>query len=1065
MRRVLLVLCLLAVAGPLAASPSGPAAAAAPPFTASGSVEQVYAYGLGAGTPVQLLNSASTVVDSGTADTAGAYLFHKVTPGSGYQVATAAGTVGALTVTSTDEDPPDSFYANMAATQPISAGFGYLTTRDGTKLSINVTMPNDGSTGPWPVVVNYSGYDPSQPGDPPQEVAFYPYQGYVTVGINLRGTTCSGGAFEFMEDLQGLDGYDAIETLAHQTWSNGHVGMAGISYSGYSQLYVGATNPPHLDAIAPASPFSDTYSGILYPGGILNDGFAVDWATERENDAKPSAHTWVKNRIANGDTTCAQNQIMHNEAKPLLQRIHNTPFADHEFDYLNTETFIHDIKMPTFLSSQWQDEQTGGSAANLIPLFDPATKVYGNFTNGTHVEPMGPEQIQDQMSFIDLYVGHRIPHTASLLTLGMPSILADLFNAPNNDADFALPFNTWASKPSYAQALADWEAQPRISIRWENGGKAGKEGLPLAATQTRYTNWPPSEISAEKLYLQPDGALGASAPAVADTAARASSSYTYDPATKRASTSDGSTGDAWGPHPNYHWDVLKEGNALSFVTAPYTQKVAYAGQGSVDLWLKSSAADTDLEATFTEVRPDGKEVYIQSGWLRASHRTEDPTRSTELVPYQDHQAVDASPLPAGQFTKVRIEMFPFAHVIRPGSRLRVNIEAPGGNQPFWKFETIDGTATNSVGHSTGMPSRIVLPRLPSAPFFLPTALPACTLSGVTSQAVSLRNQPCRDYVPNRVATAVTASAQGGDVAVSWTAPAGTAPDSYTVTPHVAAGAPSGSTAPAAVTVAGSATAATIPAVTPGVPLEVTVTAVYGATTAPASDASLPVTVKPLALRLFGTWNAFVKRQLTDFTGSAPASAVTAGVAALNGGQSAEDYITSLRHGTEATTTIDPVTRLYLAYFQRSPDAAGQAYWVGKRRTGTSLLKVSNSFASSTEFKTKYKSLTNKGFVERVYQNVLGRPGDAAGIAYWTGQLDQHKKSRGQVMLNFSDSSEFKRTSANTVDVINLYFALLRRAPSTTELTTTVARLTAATPLSTIVGELIALPQYAGSIPS
>jgi hypothetical protein len=1060
MRRLLVALCLMATAVPLVATATASPAAAADPFTARGSVNQVYAYGLGVGTPVQLLNDSSVVVQSGTSDAQGALLFREVEAGAGYSVKTAAGTVSGLTVTDTSQNPPESFYAQNALSNPLSAGFGYLTTRDGTKLSVNVTMPNDGSTGPWPVILNYSGYDPSQPGNPPQEVAMYPYQGYVTVGVNLRGTTCSGGAFEFMEDLQGLDGYDVVETLAKQTWSNGNVGMAGISYSGYSQLYVGATNPPHLNAIAPASPYSDTYSGILYPGGILNDGFALGWATERQDDAKPKAHTWVKNRINNGDTTCAQNQVMRLQSKPLLDRIHNTPFADHEFDYLNTETFVHKIKMPVYLSAQWQDEQTGGSSANLIPFFDPSnTRVFGDFTNGTHVDPMGPEVIQDQLTFIDLYVGKRTPHTADLLVLGIPGILADLFNASGQGAKFGLP-RPWNTEPVYEKALANWEAQPRIRVRWENGAKTDLEGLPWATAATRYSTWPPAEISAEKLYLQPDGTLGASAPALADSAARASSSYTYDPTTKRDSTSTGSTSDAWGPHPDYKWDVLKEGNALSFLSAPYTSKVAYAGQGSVDLWLKSSAADTDLEATITEVRPDGKEVYIQSGWLRASHRKEDPARSTELVPYQDHQEADAAPLPAGQFTKVRIETFPFAHIIRPGSRLRVNIEAPGGNQPFWKFEELPGTATNSIGHSTGMPSRVVLPRLPSAPFFSPNTVPACTLSGVTSQAVSLRNQPCRTYTPDRKATAVTATATGADVVVAWTAPAGTAPTAYEVTPKLGAGAPSGATAPAAQTVPGSATTATFAAVAESTPLEFTVKAQYGSVTAPASDASLPVSVAPFAKQLFGTWAAFVTQQLKDFTGAAPTSAVTAGVTALDAGQSPLDYIVAQRHAPAQAANVDPVTRLYWAYFQRTPDAGGQGYWVRKRQNGTTLITVSNNFAGSSEFKTKYGSLSNRAFVELVYRNVLGRAGDAGGIDYWTGQLNAKKKSRGQVMLNFSESNEFKTKATNRVDVINLWISMLGKAPTTPQLNDALATLTGGAPLSQVVDQILRSSAYA-----
>jgi hypothetical protein len=1064
MRRLLVALCLVATTVPVAAMASAPPAAAADPFIARGSVEQVYSSGHAPGATVSLLDASDAVVDSGPADSAGAKLFRDVAPGTGYQVQTPSGTVGPLTVTSSDVNPPGSFYDAEAAAHPLSAGYGYITTRDGTKLSINVTFPKDGSTGPWPVILNYSGYDPSQPGDPPREVAMYPYQGYVTVGVNLRGTTCSGGAFEFMEDLQALDGYDVVELLARQTWSNGHVGMAGISYSGYSQLYVGATNPPHLDAITPSSPYSDTYSGILYPGGILNDGFALGWATEREDDAKPRAHSWVRNRINNGDTTCAENQVLRLQSKPLLQRIHTTPFADHEFDYLNTETFVHKIGMPVYLSAQWQDEQTGGSSANLIPFFDPAnTRVFGDFTNGTHVDPMGPQVIQDQLTFIDLYVGKRKPHTSNLLYLGMPPVLADLFGAKDRESDFTLPLHSWNYKADYATALADWEAQPRVRVRWENGAKPGLEGLPWATTSTRYSTWPPKEISAEKWYLQPDGALGSAAPAIPAGAARASSSYTYDPTTKRESTFTGSTDAAWAPHPDYRWDVLKEGNALSFLTAPSTSTVAYAGQGSVDLWLRSSAADTDLEATLTEVRPDGKEVFIQSGWLRASHRKLDPARSTELVPYQDHQEADAAPLPAGQFTPVRIELFPFAHVIRPGSRLRVNIEAPGGNQPFWQFEELAGPATNSIGHSAAMPSRVVLPRLPNAPFFIPSTVPACTLSGVTTQAVSLRNQPCRDYAPDRKATGVIAKATGADVDVSWTAPSGAAPDSFLVTPSLAAGAPVGAVAPGPESVAGSADGVTFADVPESTPLEFTVTAVYGAVHAPASDASLPVAVDPFAKRLFGGWSGFVRRQLNDFDGAAPAPAVTAGVAAIEGGQSPLDYVVALRHSAAQATNVDPVTRLYWAYFQRTPDAAGQGYWVRKRKAGTTLIRVSNTFAASSEFRSKYGSLSNRAFVELVYQNVLGRSGDAGGIAYWTKQLGARKKSRGQVMLNFSESSEFTTKSKDRVDVIDLWISMLGKVPTTSELDGALTALTGGAPLTSIVDQILRSSAYASRV--
>jgi predicted acyl esterase len=165
-------------------------------------------------------------------------------------------------------------------------GFGYIPTRDGTTLSANITFPNEAVyPKPWPVLVDYSGYDPSTPGTTPSEAAMFPLQGYVVVGLNTRGTTCSGGAFDYFESLQSTDGYDAIEMLANQPWANGDVGMVGISYMGISQLFVGQTRPPHLRAISPLSVIADTFRSTLYPGGILNDGFALSWATERVQSA------------------------------------------------------------------------------------------------------------------------------------------------------------------------------------------------------------------------------------------------------------------------------------------------------------------------------------------------------------------------------------------------------------------------------------------------------------------------------------------------------------------------------------------------------------------------------------------------------------------------------------------------------------------------------------------------------------------------------------------------------------------------------------------------------------
>ncbi|HYL52091.1 MAG TPA: CocE/NonD family hydrolase C-terminal non-catalytic domain-containing protein, partial [Acidimicrobiia bacterium] len=179
-------------------------------------------------------------------------------------------------------------------------------------------------------------------------------------------------------------------------------------------------------------------------------------------------------------------------------------------------------------------------------------------------------------------------------------------------------------------------------------------------------------------------------------------------------------------------------------------------------WVRSSAPDTDLEVTLTELRPDGQEVYVQNGWLRASHRALDRAHSTALEPVHPDTQASAEPLPAGQFASARVALFPFAHIFRAGSRLRISVEAPGGNRPFWAFADLPahGTVVNEIAHSLGRPSKVVLPVIPDPPAGIPTAAPPCG---------SLRGEPCRAVLGNGAPSAVSATAHRHDVLVQWKA--------------------------------------------------------------------------------------------------------------------------------------------------------------------------------------------------------------------------------------------------------------------------------------------------------
>lgn len=107
--------------------------------------------------------------------------------------------------------------------------------------------------------------------------AFWVAHGYVLVNADLRGWGRSDGVGDLLSAQEGLDGYDLVEWAASQAWSNGRVGMTGVSYLAIVQWRIAATRPPHLCAINPWEGFTNAYCDFAYPGGVREDGFIRLW--------------------------------------------------------------------------------------------------------------------------------------------------------------------------------------------------------------------------------------------------------------------------------------------------------------------------------------------------------------------------------------------------------------------------------------------------------------------------------------------------------------------------------------------------------------------------------------------------------------------------------------------------------------------------------------------------------------------------------------------------------------------------------------------------------------------
>jgi uncharacterized protein len=145
------------------------------------------------------------------------------------------------------------------------------------------------------------------------------------------------------------------------------------------------------------------------------------------------------------------------------------------------------------------------------------------------------------------------------------------------------------------------------------------------------------------------------------------------------------------------------------------------------------------------VRPDGNEIFVQNGWMRASERklsTDSDNMfkqpSTALEPIPTLTSADAAPMPKNHFVKVVVPLYYEGHAFRAGSRIRVTISSPNGTQPVWSFSQTQPTPSGkvSIAFSKSMPSSLVLPVVPGVT--VPTPLPPCP---------SLRNEPCRPYQP------------------------------------------------------------------------------------------------------------------------------------------------------------------------------------------------------------------------------------------------------------------------------------------------------------------------------
>lgn len=568
---------------------------------------------------------------------------------------------------------------------------GYVAVSDGTVLRLQVDRPK--APAQVPTLLVYQGYthlidQALHPSVGLQDWAMS--NGYALMYATTRGTACSGGSWDLLSNQEALDARDLIEWIAAQSWSDGKVAMVGESYAGFEQLRVAALRPRGLVAIAPAAPFADAYRDVAAPGGIPNTLLPGLFSADIMQRAPAAAGYELDTYRDDPDfaSRCARHQAERagNPAgSPLAQ------FTAHRWD----DDFMRsrapgrdDIALPMLVLTAWQDELLGSRAVDrLLRMTGP---VHAVLSNGDHTHMWTSSSYQEQLrSFLDFYVK------------GLPN---------------------------------GFDEQDRVQLWWETTRAPGQ--LPVLEStpswRTGVPRLPAPSARTTELHLSEHGTLS-SGPGTGPA-----DSYTAVPGNGQARDQavfpvyDTKQVDPADPQASAWTLPAGKGYALAYTSAPLRTDLTALGSAAVDLWLTSSAPDTDVQVVLTEVRPDGQEMYVQAGWLRASHRAEDPTRTAPTRPFHTHRMEDTAPLTPGTPAQLRVEIHPFGHVFRSGSSIRLWVEAPATTFGLRSLEPLPFPAVNQVHHDGQRPSVLRLATLPGR--HAPTAHPPCG---------AVIRQPCR----------------------------------------------------------------------------------------------------------------------------------------------------------------------------------------------------------------------------------------------------------------------------------------------------------------------------------
>ncbi|MFQ6326439.1 CocE/NonD family hydrolase [Nocardia sp. CWNU-33] len=484
--------------------------------------------------------------------------------------------------------------------------------------------------------------------------------GYTQVVVDVRGTGFSQGVWDMLREREQQDTVEVIDWASRQPWSNGRIGMNGISYSGINQVQVAEKQPPALKAIFPVVPGSDLVNDVLAPGGGFGFNFIPLWLTAI-NGLKllPDLASVVNGQF---DT-----QWLADRAKDPLT------FMDVLLNVYTT-TRVED------LDPRAKELLTGTSAARGAWLGDPSKIQVPTFvTGGWH----------DLFTYSESKIYNEIPLPAGQKQLLMGNTYH--INSGNEYGKPGLPprldvlQRAWFDK--WLKGIDNGiDSYGPVTLRQQGGGWITTDSFadPDAAEASHDAVHRRMYLSADRSGTANSLYDGSLLPQASPDSAR----LTVAPGLTTLCSNDAAQGSAGalsiidGCAKDSR---VAETNGLTFTSAPVADTTTISGRIAVRLNTVQDGADGYWVATVNDVAPDGQSTVLSSGQIMASLREVDAANSSKSAngDYTDPRAYTSldrrQPTVPGQETTLDIALPATEAILQPGHRLRVDVFA--GNFP------------------------------------------------------------------------------------------------------------------------------------------------------------------------------------------------------------------------------------------------------------------------------------------------------------------------------------------------------------------------------------------------